>query len=255
MNINIPTVLKRHEPHLKQFFDGMVFKLMVNSHKDDTTAKDVPVLLGLLADEVKEFTDQLAEKTDDPNALSELMDMSNFSYLLFHYLRNQGVADEREQFVKEFLRVDTKTGKVYAKKTRSGSRYLEGDEISGSVKAGKVYIRVQHVSSGSMISVSRAELVWFAEHGVWPNQKILHKDENTLNDAASNLELEPDEGSSDQFPFVFEKNNDGNIEYGYQRRHKGILVRVGSWPDQKTAAISGIAAWKRRVKEMDNDGA
>lgn len=254
MNINIPTTLKRHAPFLKQFFEGMVFKLYVNSHKDETAAKDIPILLDALAGEVKEFTDQLAEKMDDPNSLSELVDMANFSYLLFQYLRNQGVADEREQFIKEFLRVDTTAGKIYARKTRSGSRYGEGDEISGSVKADKVYIRVQHVTSGSMVSVSRAELVWFAAVGSWPNGKLVHKDGNSLNDSITNLELEVEGEDGEEYPFVFEKKSEGNVEYGYQRRYKGILVRVGSWPDKKTAAISGIAAWKRRVKEINNEG-
>lgn len=252
MNVNVPKTLKRHEPFLKQFMEGMIFKLHVNSHKDDTAEKDIPILLGCLADEVQEFQDQLEEKMDDPNALSELMDMSNFSYLLFHYLRNQGVADEREQFVKEFLRIDTLRGRVYAKKTRSGSRYKEGDEIIGSEKAGRIYIRVQHVTSGSMISVSRAELVWFAEYGAWPNGDIVHLNENNSDDSVSNLVLKNEESTADEFPFVFEKTTDGQTEYGYQRRHKGILIRVGSWPDKRTAAISGIAAWKRRIKEMNN---
>jgi hypothetical protein len=208
--------------------------------------------LDCLADEVQEFKDQLDEKMDDPNALSELMDMSNFSYLLFHYLRNQGVADEREQFVKEFLRVDTLRGKVYSKKTRSGSRYKEGDEIIGSVKAGRVYIRVQHVTSGSMISVSRAELVWFSEYGQWPVGKLVHKDGNTINDSVANLELLDEDLHNEEYPFVFEKTSDGQTEYGYQRRHKGILLRVGSWPDKRSAAVNGIAAWKNRIKEMNN---
>jgi hypothetical protein len=252
MLINVPKTLKRHEPFLKQFMEGMIFKLHVNSHKDDTAEKDIPILLDHLADEVQEFRDQLTEKADDPNSLSELMDMSNFSYLLFHYLRNQGVADEREQFVKEFLRVETRTGKVYARKTRSGSRYNEGEEIRGSLKAGRVYIRVQHVTSGSMISVSRAELVWFAANGSWPNGDIVHLNGVEWDDSIGNLALKTDETTTDDFPFLFEKVVNGQTEYGYQRRHKGILVRVGSWPDKKTAAINGIAAWKRRIKEMDN---
>lgn len=253
MIITVPPALKQHEPFIKEFFEGMIFKLTVNAHKDDTVEKDIPILIERGLEELQEFRDQLATKTRDPNTLQELFDMSNFNYLLFWFLRRQGVPTEREQFCEEFFTFNVEEGRVFAAKTRSGSRYKEGDEIVGSQRSGKTYIRIQHSVAGSMINCARADLIWWAHYGEWPEGIVRHKDGNVGNDAIHNLVLSrevPDE--IDRYPFVFERNEDGNTTFGYQRRHRGILVRVGYWSDRPTAASEGIKAWKQKVKEQDN---
>ena len=151
MNLEIPPALKPHSPFLKEFFEGMLFKLAVNAHKDDTVEKDIPILIDLGLRELQELRDQLATKMEDPNTLAELFDMSNFNYLLFQFLRRQGVPDEREQFIDEFFRVDVEAGRIYASKTRSGSRYKEGDEIVGTKRGDRTYIRIQHAVAATMI--------------------------------------------------------------------------------------------------------
>lgn len=256
MNINIPPALKPHAPFLKEFFEGMLFKLNVNAHKDDTAKKDIPILIDLGLKELQELRDQLATKMEDPNTLAELFDMSNFNYLLFQFLRRQGVPDEREQFIKEFFRVDVNTGRVFASRTRSGSRYKEGDEIVGTKRGDRTYIRIQHAVTGSMISCARADIVWFAHYGEWPDGTLNYVDEDHSNDAIQNLVLVRKRTSDhDRYPFVFERSGDDGTTYGYQRRHRGILVRVGYWGDRPTAASEGIKAWKAKVKEINDVGA
>lgn len=253
MNISIPSSLRGHAPALKDFFEGMVFKLHVNSFKDGISDQDVQSLIDRGLEELAEFRDQYREKRDDPNTLQELFDMSNFNYLLFNYLRQRGVPDEREQFVNEFFRVDVGEGKVYAAKTRSGSRYKEGDEIKGTVRSGRVYIRIQHAVRGSMISCPRSDIIWFKGRGKWPDGPVIHKSSDLSNDSIDNLFMDEEDCiNEDKFPFVF-PHQQGDVEaYGYQRRHRGILLRVGYWHDRATAAREGTTAWKKRVKEMDD---
>jgi len=253
ININIPASLRRHAPALKLFFEGMTFKLHVNSFKDDIDERSVQILIDRGLEELQELKDQLATNPQDPNTLSELFDMSNFNYLLFSYLRSKGVPDEREQFVNDFFTVDTATGTIYAKKTRSGSRYKEGDEISGSKRNDKTYIRIQHAANGTMISCARADIIWFAAKGEWPQQEVLHGSLGPSNDSIDNLYMRVDAKDLEKdYPFVFEREMNDQTVYGYQRRHRGVLLRVGYWGDRATAARRGVTAWKEKVEEMDD---
>lgn len=249
MNINIPASLKRHTPHLKEFFEGMVFKLHVNSFKDDIDERSVQILIDRGLEELAEFKTQMVEDPNNPNALQELFDMANFNYLLFQFLRRRGVPDEREQFVLDFFTVDVETGRVFAKDTRSGSRYKAGDEIKGTRRGGKTYIRIQHAANGTMISCARADIVWFAATGKWPEDEVKHLSGDVSDDRISNLVVEQKEPDDKEYPFVFEREYNGSVTYGYQRRHRGVLLRVGYWHDRPTAAREGVSAWKKRVKE------
>jgi hypothetical protein len=73
----------------------MVFKLDKNSHKRTPETSDIPEMTILLLDELSEFQDQMRIDKLDPNVVIELCDVSNFAFLMFLALRNQGVADWR----------------------------------------------------------------------------------------------------------------------------------------------------------------
>ena len=83
------------EERLREFFQGMLFKLDKNSHKHTPETSDIPEMLALLEDELTEFREQFAGDKYDPNTLVELFDTANFAFLMFLALRNQGHADWR----------------------------------------------------------------------------------------------------------------------------------------------------------------
>lgn len=255
MIINIPEALKSHEIFLQEFIEGMVFKLWVNSFKDETVAKDIPVLLEAMQGECAEFREQIDVKLKDPNTLSELFDMANFPYLLFQFLRKSGVPDEREQFIDEFFNVDVVAGKIYSKKTRSGSRYREGEEIGGTWRNGRCYIRTQHAVSGCSVSMPRDHIVFWKSRGYWPSVDPVHKNSDMADDRIINLS-EAEQGRPKVLPFVAQykpAGREGTDNYGrwtYQRRYRGVLVKCGYWDDEETAAREGIRAWKAKTKEI-----
>jgi NTP pyrophosphatase (non-canonical NTP hydrolase) len=157
--VNTPPAIGHMVPRLTEFVELMAGKLMVNVHKDDLVAKDIPVLLDRLAEEVAEFKDEItaAEGCEiDVNALEELADMGNFCFLLYQYLREQGVRNVTERFIEEYYDIRPDEGRVYCKKSRSGSSLKPGDEVKGTVRRGRVYIRAQHAITGAAISLPRA---------------------------------------------------------------------------------------------------
>jgi len=91
MLIHVPDSLLEYTDTLADFFDGMIRKLDVNSHKKTPTTKDIPDIIENLREEVLEFEEQLALNKFDENTLIELMDTANFAFLAYVALRLQGV--------------------------------------------------------------------------------------------------------------------------------------------------------------------
>lgn len=259
MNIGVPAVLNAHRLTLKQFIDGMIFKLAVNAHKDALVAKDVPFLIDKMLDELKEFKDELHDDGNiGTNALHETFDGANFWYLIFQHLRNSGVPDTQERFLLEYFRADIDAGKIFAARNRSGSRYREGDEIAGSFRNGRCYIRIQHALTGASISMPRDHLIWWFATGDWPVD-LEHKDGYPNNDSFCNLERKEEKGTGDtKWPFVVQwkpRGKEGHTHYGkycYQRRHNGVLIKVGYWDTPDEAVREGLPEWKARTKQMED---
>ena len=93
--IQIPNSLFGYHTSLRDFFEGMVMKLALNSHKDTPTTKDIPEIIENLREEVIEFEEQLARNKFDENTLIELMDAANFAFLAYIALKLQGVEHAR----------------------------------------------------------------------------------------------------------------------------------------------------------------
>ena len=88
--ITIPNSLFKFHTHLKHFFDGMVYKLEVNSHKTTPTTADIPQIIDLMVGEIEEFAQQFNTDKTDPNVLVELQDAANFAFLAYVALKMQG---------------------------------------------------------------------------------------------------------------------------------------------------------------------
>jgi SAM-dependent methyltransferase len=253
LNINVPSVLRPHESTLREFFEGMVFKLTVNAHKDDAEAKDIPILIDRLMDELRELRDEInRDGSINPNALTETFDMANFCYLLYQFMRRTGVMDDREQFIRQFFRVDKNAGKIYASCNRSGSRYREGEEILGTYRKGRCYIRTQHAVSGASVSLPRDHIVFWSETGRWPIGELAHANGDPGDDRFINLD-ESQNSCTKDYPFVSQwkpKGKENHSHYGrwcYQRRHNMILVKVGYYDSAEEAARQGLKDWKRKT--------
>ena len=258
VTVKIPPAIANMAPQLSEFFDAMVHKLNVNSHKDAIREDDVDGLLDKLSEEIREFKDQRLKDSKDPNNLEELADIGNFSFLLYAFLRSRGIRDLREQFILKFFRVDIGTGRIYCQETRSGSPLKIGDEIVGTVRNGRHHIRVQHSITGAIVSCPRAHIVWWVAEGKWPHGEIRNKNGDKSDDRFDNLEHIDTNGNSKEFPFVSQYNPRGKentVNYGrwvYQRRYKFQLIRVGYWDTPEEAAVEGLAAWKVKTRE-NND--
>jgi hypothetical protein len=87
--------LEVFEERLREFFQGMVYKLDLNAHKKTPDVTDIPSMVILLIEELTEFTKQFKHDKDDANTLIELFDTANFAFLIFLALRNRGAADWR----------------------------------------------------------------------------------------------------------------------------------------------------------------
>jgi len=262
MNIVIPPAIVGMTPELTEFFEGMVHKLNVNSHKDAIRSDDIDGLLAKMQAEIQEFRDQRIADASDANMLSELHDIGNFAFLLYAYLRSRGLKTMRERFLDEYFDVSTVEGRVYCRKTRPGSPLQPGEEVYGSARDGVRYIRSQSVAAGVSVSVSIRDLVWWKHHGRWPERPLRYKRQQgpsltTTKDCIDNLELVPEEPGG-KLPFVFcyqpkgRENAKNYGRFGYQRRHAFKLVRVGYWDSAEEAAREGVKAWKAKVRETGN---
>ena len=262
MNVSIPPAVLSMGPVLSEFFEAMVHKLNVNSHKKAITEDDIDGLLAKLQDEIQEFRDERIKDAEDYEQLLETVDAANFCFLLYAFLRNRGVRDLRERFIEEFYSVDTHTGRVFCKRTRAGSPLKEGEEVKGTTRNGVVYIRAQHTASGATISVARRDIVWWAATSRWPERPLRYKSNsyNTLHqrdniDAFENLELTP-EKPGPKYPFVTQykpKGKEKSQNYGkwvYQRRHAFKLIRVGYWDTPEEAAREGLRTWKEKTRNV-----
>lgn len=258
LRVNLPAALSAHGQTLSEFFNGMVFKLHVNVHKDEIVAKDVPKLIDLMIGELQEFKDQIAVDQNAENAGSELHDVGNFAYLLYWFLRRRGMLTSKDLFLNEFFEIDVENGQVFCKKTRSGSRLKVGEEYFPP-SPGAPY-RMQHAASGVVVTVTRRELVWWKAHGdTWPIGKVeLIKDGYGVPawEGIRNLKLV--EPMPIKFPFVSQwkpKGKEDHPNYGkwvYQRRHNFVLIRVGYWDTDVEAAAEGIKLWKQKAREQGN---
>lgn len=256
MNITIPPAILDMGPSLQEFFEEMVHKLNINSHKDAINEDDIDGLLAKMQAEIAEFREQRIQDATDPNILSELADSSNFAFLIYAYLRARGLKTMKERFIDEFFDVRPDEGKVYCRKTRSGSGAKVGEEIAGTMRKGRCYIRAQHSASGATISVPRSDLIYWAWAGQWPRQPLRYINGDMLDDRIANLDLIEDTVvGGRKYPFVSQyrpKGRENTENYGkwvYQRRHGFALVRVGYWDTEEEAAREGVIAWKARVKE------
>lgn len=260
MNVHIPPSLQPMAPALSEFFDSMVFKLEVNSHKKALTDDDIDGLLEKLGEEIQEFREQRIADARDPNILSELADTGNFAFLLYAFLRSRGVMDLKERFIRDFYRVDSMAGRIFCNKTRSGSKLKIGDEVTGSVRNGVMYIRAQHTASGAAIYLPRRDIVWWNAYGSWPAYPLTYKEpeppeEYAANiDALSNLVYGP-VPNKPKYPYVSRyapKGRENSEHFGkfiYQRRHQYKLVRApGYWDTEEEAAREGLKAWKEKTR-------
>jgi len=91
--IQVPNSLRNYHDHLQRFFEGMMVKLHRNSHKKTPTTNDIPTIIDLLREEIREFEQQFFEDKDDENVLIELMDAANFAFLAYVALRLQDLGN------------------------------------------------------------------------------------------------------------------------------------------------------------------
>jgi len=89
--IHIPKSLFSYHTHLQRFFEGMIRKLDMNSHKTTPTTDDIPAIITKLHCEIVEFQEQFITNKEDENTLIELMDVANFAFLAYVACRLQGV--------------------------------------------------------------------------------------------------------------------------------------------------------------------
>jgi len=256
VKIVVPDSIRSLEPALAEFFDGMVHKLHVNSYKNALTGDDVPSLIAKMLEELTEFQDQLTKDRTDLNVLAETWDGANFWFLLYAFLRQEGVATERERFIAEYFDIQTDLGKVFCTKTRSGSKYRPGDEVLGTKNSkGEVLIRTQNAAGGFAVTLLRSHLVWWEATGTWP-QDLRRINGNPEDDSIGNLYQPFVESELPKtFPFVYQYAPVGREQtenYGkwvYRRRHLFKLVSCGYYDTEDQAAREGLKAWKAKVEE------
>jgi NTP pyrophosphatase (non-canonical NTP hydrolase) len=93
IDISIPARIEKFEPHLRLFFDLMVYKLAVNAHKNDQDPDASPFsMLELLNGEVNELVDALTNKKQE-DVTFEACDVANLAFLV-HYHTQQKTKDE-----------------------------------------------------------------------------------------------------------------------------------------------------------------
>ena len=95
MCLELPEPLELLEERLREFFQGMLYKLSINAHKRTPETTDIPKMMEMLLAELEEFRVQFVEDREDANTIIELFDTANFAFLIFLALRNQGIADWR----------------------------------------------------------------------------------------------------------------------------------------------------------------
>lgn len=262
-----PSLAHMREP-LRLFFQGMIRKLDLNSHKDTPTVQDVPTMLTLLRRELEEFEEQMTIDPRDPNALVELYDGANFAFLIAMALRADGTPTLLEQFLNEHYTIDPATGRIFCRKGRAGSRYKPGHEIHGTKRNGYVDIKIQRYrSAGGGQAVQRSHLVWWKATGRWPHGVIDHINHLRDDDRIVNLrdvsfsENVLNNNKVNKLPsFVTQYRPTGRQhlahygKYVYQRTHHGLVVRCAYYDTPELAATLGAADWLARINELEKQG-
>jgi len=241
----------------------MVRKLSLNSHKTTPTRTDMRGIIDLLLGEVEELEQQLKEDKFDENSLAESYDCANFAFLAFVALRNDGVKTKKERLLDEMFDVDVEAGRVYVKKTRSGSSRKIGDENTGTKRNGYIDIRVQNGRAGCSSHVPRSHVVWWKATGKWPTGVIDHINGIRDDDRISNLR---DVSFSDNAinkrgvrkypPFVTRYSPSGRQhlkhfgKFVYTRHYKGINVRCAYYDTPQEAAEKGPLDWAIKVNAL-----
>lgn len=263
--VPVPPSLQRYSEHLREFFSGMCRKLDMNSHKSTPERAQIQTIVEHLRREVEEFEEQLAEDPKAENALVELFDTSNFAFLAFVALRNNGTKTKRERLIDEFLTIDPVAGKVFCKKTRAGSQYKIGQEIKGTRRAGYIDIKLQsRRDAGTSVAVPRSHLVWWKSTGRWPIGVVDHDNRVRDDDRIENLKDKSfsdnalNHGKERKWPsFVTRYMPTGRehlASYGkfiYQRHHNGINIRCAYFDTPEAAAEAGAIAWLETTKRKE----
>lgn len=263
--VSIPPSLSKYRSHLRLFFEGMIRKLDLNSHKSTPEREDIQTILTSLRAEIEEFEEQISRTKFDPNALTELQDASNFAFLAFVAMRNDGVLTETEVWINTYFDINPELGKVFIKKGRAGSPYKPGDELQGNLSSnGYVHMRLQSFRhSVHKVSLPRSHLIWWKATGNWPTGVIDHINRTKNDDRIKNLrdatfsENSLNKLQSDRKypPFVMSYKPTGRqhlAHYGkfvYTRHFKGIHVRCGYYDSPEEAAEKGAVAWEQKLKE------
>lgn len=264
--VAVPPSLQKYRGHLRLFFEGMIRKLDLNSHKDTPTRPAMETLFALLQGEIEELDTQIKEDQLDTNSLVETQDISNYAFLMFVALRNDGTLTETEKFIVEHLDIRPKEGKVYCRRPRAGSKYKIGEEFKGSNRDGYIDIKMQqgHRRGGlRKISVPRSHLIWWKAKGRWPTGVVDHKDRNRSNDKIGNLKDATfsqnglNKARVNKYPpFVTRYAPTGREhlqQYGkfvYARSFRGVLVRAAYYDTPEQAARVGKRKWNKMTKDM-----
>lgn len=95
ITVRVPKEIEKYSPFLEDFFDGMIFKLFKNSHKDTPSKESLNNIMILLLKEIVEFIEQVEQDRTNENSLIELMDQANFSFLAYVALRMEAMDDKR----------------------------------------------------------------------------------------------------------------------------------------------------------------
>lgn len=262
--VRVPPSVCSMKSSLRDFFEGMIFKLDKNSHKGTVDQNDILTMVDLLRGELDELVEQFHKDPNDSNILRESQDTANYAFLIFHALRMSGVQNEMEQFIFEYYRVEPEEGKVYVRKTRAGSPLKVGQEIRGSAgPKGRRFIKVQ--GRGHAYQIPRSHLVWFAHCGSMPTGILDHKDRDCSNDKISNLKdstfsennlntLRSDNRRLPPHVTQYKPTGREHLKhwgkYVYQKRHRGENIRIAYFDTPEEASLKGEASWNERVSKV-----
>lgn len=156
--------------------------------------------------------------------------------------------DAKDQLIKECLRYDPETGKIFWAKNRR--RVMAGDEAGTPHVTGYVLIRVGQRSYRSH------RIAWFLHHGRWPEKEIDHingiKDDNRLCNLREVTHQENTRNSrrfreTGKLPGTFKRmTKDGPVWEG-KRQRNGQYIYLGRFKTEREAH----EAYLRKCEEED----
>lgn len=265
--VSVPPDLEKYREHLRTFFEGMIRKLSLNSHKNTPTKTDMDGIIQLMLGEIDELREQVATDKFDENSLAEAYDCANYAFLAFVALRGDGVKTRKERLIEEYFDVDVKAGKVYVRKTRSGSTRKVGDENTGTKRGGYVDIRLQNGRDGCSAHMPRSHLVWWKATGKWPTGVIDHingvKDDDRLENlrdvtfSENNLNRSRPQRKHPPFVTCYKPTGREKVwaygKYVYARSYKGVVVRCAYYDTPEEAALKGPVDWAAKIKKKETE--